>query len=71
MWCSTLGCIVTLILSLLATPLAAGAPLAGKVWRIGVLGGVAATPEWPRGASFRQGLRALGYIALQRRLFLT
>ena len=56
-------CAVTvMVLALLATPLAAGAPLAGKVWRIGVLGGVAATPESPRGASFRQGLRALGYI---------
>ena len=56
-------CAVTVVvLALLATPLAAGAPPAGKVWRIGVLGGVAATPEEPRGASFRQGLRALGYI---------
>ena len=57
--------LTVVILALLATPLAAGAPPAGKVWRIGVLGGGAATPEEPRGASFRQGLRALGYVERQ------
>jgi hypothetical protein len=61
MWYSAVGFLVTLTLSLLAAPLAAGAQPAGKVWRIGVLtGGV--DPESPRGASFRQGLRELGYV---------
>jgi putative ABC transport system substrate-binding protein len=72
MWCSTLGCIVTLILSLLAVPLAAGAQPAGKIWRIGVLSGIAG-PESPRWAPFRQGLRELGYVedqnlAIERRV---
>ena len=60
MWCSAVGCIVTLVLSLLAAPLAATAQPAGKVWRIGVL---AAPPaESPRWAPCRQGLRELGYV---------
>src|SRR5215475_4690249 len=58
----TLCTVTVVVLVLLATPRAVQAQPAGKVWRIGVLGGVAATPESPRGASFRQGLRALGYI---------
>ena len=37
MWCSAIVAIVTLILSLLAVPLAATAQPAGKVWRIGYL----------------------------------
>jgi hypothetical protein len=37
MWCSALGCIVTLILSLLAMPLAADAQPAAKIPRVGVL----------------------------------
>src|SRR5262245_56736906 len=60
MWCRALGCIVTLTLSLLAVPLAAGAQPAGKVWRIGVLLG--APRETPRYAPFHQGLRELGYV---------
>ena len=60
MWCSTLECIVTLILSLLAVPLAAEAQPAGKVWRIGVLLG--APRETPRYAPFHQGLREFGYV---------
>ena len=59
MWCSAVGCIVTLVLSLLAAPLAATAQPVGKVWRIGVLG---PPPESPRWAPFRQGLRELGYV---------
>src|SRR5262245_9623211 len=59
---SAIGSIVTLILSLLAAPLAVQAQPAGKVWRIGLLGGDASGPESPRGASFRQGLRELGYV---------
>jgi putative ABC transport system substrate-binding protein len=55
---SAIGSIVALILSLLAVPLAAAAPLAGKVWRIGYL--VAGFREVDE--AFRQGLRDLGYI---------
>src|SRR5262245_21301328 len=55
---SAIGAIVTLSLSLLAVPLAAAAPLAGKVWRIGYLvAGFGKVDE-----AFRQGLRDLGYI---------
>ena len=57
MWCSAVGCIVTLVLSLLAAPLAATAQPAGKVWRIGVLGA-----EALRWAPFREGLRERGYV---------
>jgi putative ABC transport system substrate-binding protein len=60
MWCSALGCIVTLTLSLLAVPFASGAQPAGKVWRIGVL--IGAPRETPRYAPFHQGLRELGYV---------
>jgi len=37
MWCSTVGCILLLTLSLLATPLATEAQPAGKVCRIGFI----------------------------------
>src|SRR5215510_13009361 len=60
MWYSAVGCIVTLTLSLLAVPLAAGAQSAGKVWRIGVLLG--SPRETPRYAPFHQGLREFGYV---------
>jgi putative tryptophan/tyrosine transport system substrate-binding protein len=50
-----------LTLALLVVPLVADAQPAGKVWRIGVLTGMD-TPESPTGTSFRQGLRALGYV---------
>jgi putative tryptophan/tyrosine transport system substrate-binding protein len=63
MWCSTVGCIITLTLSLLAAPLAAEAQQAGKVPRLGVL--VPAeppSPEEPHLAAFRQALRHLGYV---------
>jgi putative tryptophan/tyrosine transport system substrate-binding protein len=56
---SAIGCIVTLTLHMLVMSLAVEAQQPGKVWRIGLLGG---DPESPRGASFRQGLRALGYV---------
>jgi putative ABC transport system substrate-binding protein len=60
----TLYAVTAVVLVLLTVPLAAGAPPAGKVWRIGVLGGrqAVASAESPGGASFRQGLRALGYV---------
>jgi putative ABC transport system substrate-binding protein len=58
MWCSTVGVLVTLMLSLLALPRAAAAPPAGKVWRIGYLvAGFGRIDD-----AFRQGLRDLGYI---------
>src|SRR6266446_6196052 len=60
MWCSAVGCIVTLILSLLVAPLAAHAQPAGKMPRIGVL--APGTPAGPWVDAFRQGLRALGYV---------
>ena len=60
MWYSPAGVIVvTLILSLLAVPLAAAAPPAGKVWRIGALD--AATGPVPE-AAFQQALCDLGYV---------
>ena len=58
--------VVTLVLSLLAVPLAATAQPAGKVWRIGVLG---LLPESPRAAPFLQGLRELGYVEGQNIAF--
>jgi putative tryptophan/tyrosine transport system substrate-binding protein len=60
MWFSAVGFMMTLTLSLLAVPLAAGAQPAGKVWRIGVLLG--APRETPRYAPFHQELRELGYV---------
>ena len=59
MWCSTAGCLVTLILSLLLAPLAAHAQQPSKVPRIGVLW--ERTPTDPFIAAFRQGLRELDY----------
>ncbi len=59
----TIGLISTLVLGLLAGPLAAEAQQAGKVYRIGFL-----TPGSPvksfklRLTAFRQGLRKLGYV---------
>jgi putative ABC transport system substrate-binding protein len=59
MWHSTVGCIVTLILSLLVVPLAAEAQQPTKVYRVGWLhlGSGSATLE-----PFRQSLHELGYI---------
>jgi putative ABC transport system substrate-binding protein len=50
--------LVTLVLGLLVVPLAANAQQPGKAYRIGVL----ATTSWPPFDSFREGLRALGYV---------
>jgi putative tryptophan/tyrosine transport system substrate-binding protein len=65
MWCSTVGFLVTLMLSMLAAPLVAGAQPAGKVPTIGFLTHNAA-PQTARDyeafEAFVQGLRALGYI---------
>ena len=63
MWCSAVGCLVTLILSLLAVPLATQAQPAGQMPRVGVL--VPGVPPGEPGGwldRFRQGLRDLGYV---------
>jgi putative ABC transport system substrate-binding protein len=60
MWCSTVGCIVALTLSLLAAPLAAEAQSVGQMPRVGVL--APGVPLGPCVEAFRQGLRDLGYI---------
>src|SRR5262245_24076526 len=70
MWCSALGWIVTLALSLLVVPLAAEAQQPMKVYRIGWLNlGFPDTREFrksdqvrPDLDGLRQGLRALGYV---------
>jgi len=64
MWRSTVGCIVTLILSLCAASHVSDAQQWGKGYRVGWLAGRviadAATPE--NYEAFLQGLRALGYV---------
>ena len=60
MWYSTIGCIVTLLLSLLAAPLVAQVQSVGQMPRIGVL--APGVPLGPWVEAFRQGLRDLGYI---------
>src|SRR5437867_8146605 len=62
MWCSTVWCIVTLTLSLLAAPLAADAQQAGKVPRIGFLGVTSPSDRPHHVDAFRQGLRELGWV---------
>jgi putative tryptophan/tyrosine transport system substrate-binding protein len=62
MWCSTIGVLVTLTLSILAAPLVTTAQPAGPVHRIGWL-----SPGFPRPDrdppvdAFRKGLQDLGY----------
>jgi putative ABC transport system substrate-binding protein len=58
MWCSTVGAIVTLTLSILAVPLVTDPQPVGKVYRIGYL------LAGPGGVSedFLHGLRELGYV---------
>src|SRR6266511_3411683 len=68
MWYSTLGCIVTLTLSLLVAPLLAVAQPRAKLPVIGLLDGAfPSTFTDPKTAphAVRQGLRVLGYIAGQ------
>src|SRR2546426_11919733 len=62
MWCSTVGFIVTLTMSMLAAPLTAVAQPAGKVPKIGFLMPSSATSYAWQFEAFTQGLRALGYI---------
>jgi putative ABC transport system substrate-binding protein len=61
MWCSAIGCIVTLILSLFTAPLAAEAQPAGKVYRIGMLETRSTVLNAANIEAFRQGLLELGY----------
>lgn len=61
MWCSAVGVIVTLTMSLLAAPLAATAQQQGKVSRIGILT-PALEASTPLLEAFRQGLRDLGNV---------
>jgi putative tryptophan/tyrosine transport system substrate-binding protein len=73
MWCSAVGFIITLTLSLLAAPLAAKAQSLAKVPRIGWLASGSPPSETNRQQSpFLQGLRELGWvegqnIAIERR----
>src|SRR5712691_831131 len=62
MWCSTVWCIVTLTLSLLAAAVAADAQQAGKVPRIGFLGVTSPSDRPPLLDAFRQRLRELGWV---------
>jgi putative ABC transport system substrate-binding protein len=62
MWCSTVGGIVTLILSLLAAPLVAEAQQPKQVPRIGFLEASSAEDAKSRLAAFQQGLHELGYV---------
>ena len=63
MWCSGVGVIVTLTLSLLVAPLVPAAQPAGKVHRIGLLNSGPASPASLLALeAFRQGLRDLGYV---------
>jgi ABC-type uncharacterized transport system substrate-binding protein len=62
MWGSAIGCIVALILSLLAAPLAVTAQQPPPVHRIGLLRTGSALSDRPSLESFRQGLRDLGYV---------
>ena len=60
MWCSILGCLVTLTLSMLVTSLAAEAHQLTKVHRIGLLHGGSPLPQ--NLEAFQQGLHDLGYV---------
>ena len=60
MWCSTIRCIMTLMLSLLAASLAAHAQPREKIPLVGVLRPT--SPTDPLTEAFRQGLRDLGYV---------
>ena len=71
MWYSAVGSIVTVLLSLLAVPLAAAAQPPGQVYRIGYLG--TTPPPAHRWDALLDGLRERGYsegrnLAFERRL---
>ncbi len=62
MWGSTIGGIITLILSLLTVPLTSQAQPAAKVPRLGLLIPSAFSAAASRLEAFRHGLRDLGYV---------
>jgi putative ABC transport system substrate-binding protein len=62
MWYSTVGCIVMLMLSLLAAPHATDAQPPGKVTQLGFLWFGSASGRGDRVEALRTGLRALGYV---------
>ena len=62
MWGSTIGGIVTLILSLLTAPLTSNAQQAAKVPRLGLLIPGSSPAFVSRIETFRHGLRDLGYV---------
>ena len=62
MWCRGVGLIMTLILSLLATPLATDAQQATTVHRIGRLLSGSSASDRHLVEAFQQGLRDLGYV---------
>ena len=63
MWCSTVGCIVTLALSILVAPLCSDAQPPAKVPRIGYLS--VGSPHSLSVEAFLQGLRELGWVENQ------
>jgi putative ABC transport system substrate-binding protein len=62
MWCSAVGFIVTLTLSLLMVPRAVEAQPSAQVPRIGLLSILSPAVGQSKAESFRQGLRDVGYI---------
>jgi putative ABC transport system substrate-binding protein len=62
MWGSTIGCIVMLILSLLAAALTSKAQPAAHIPRLGLLSPVSSSAVASRLEAFRHGLRDLGYV---------
>ena len=62
MWWSSVGGIVTLIFSILGTPLTADAQQAQPVPRLGFLASASADVTKSLLAAFQQGLRELGYV---------
>jgi ABC-type uncharacterized transport system substrate-binding protein len=63
MWCNTVGCIVMLILSLLAAPRAADAQAPTKVPRVGYLSDESSSLGFATFEPMARGLRDLGYLA--------
>jgi putative ABC transport system substrate-binding protein len=63
LWCSPVGLIVVLVLSLCAAPCTSPAQPSGHLPRIGFLSGSALTPELARGLeAFRHALREHGWV---------
>jgi putative ABC transport system substrate-binding protein len=65
MWWRTLGCLVTLALSVLAVPRTAGAQQPGKMPRIGFLAPGSAQTEAAFARAFSEGLREQGWVERQ------